>query len=376
MTDRAPTALGHLRVVEVSRTIAGAYSGKLLADLGADVIKVEPPGGDPLRRRGTVPPGTEARGSGLYQHLNTNKRSVCLDLGTDEGVHTLERLAGTAQVLVEDLAWAGVEVPDPWVSMPQSRPGVHARVLPCDPRGPQATAPISGLTLQAGAGWVSRRGQVEVDPVQVGGEAHEYVGGVYAACAILTGWRRATQAEERVDVEVPMLECVFNTVAYPQLRRETLLELGYARTRYTAYIPGVLRCRDGWVAVNCLTGQHWMDLCALFGVPQYAEGYAEMRYEGSQLEEFYRVIQPWFDERGREEIVELCQLFRVPASPIGDGASMPAFEQFRARGFHRDDPTGTFTVPGPPYRLSATPVAVKRAAPSAGADTDDVLTGL
>jgi crotonobetainyl-CoA:carnitine CoA-transferase CaiB-like acyl-CoA transferase len=165
------------------------------------------------------------------------------------------------------------------------------------------------------------------------------------------------------------MEAVFNTVAYDMLRRETLIELGY-RHRWTAYIPGLLRCADGWIAVNCLTGQHWQDMCAVLDVMGFAESYVQMRFDGSGRAEFYERIQPWFDEHGAQEILEIFQAFRVPAAPVGDGASMPGFDQYREREFFGRSVDG-LTVPGPPFSLSDSPPrppqpAPERAAPAGG----------
>jgi crotonobetainyl-CoA:carnitine CoA-transferase CaiB-like acyl-CoA transferase len=104
-------------------------------------------------------------------------------------------------------------------------------------------------------------------------------------------------------------------------------------------------------------------MCAVLDVMEYADGYVEMRFDGTGLAEFYQRIQPWFDDHGAQEIVELFQAFRVPASPVGDGASVPSFDQYRARGFFRRSAAG-LTVPGPPFSLTASPPQSPQLAPA------------
>lgn len=352
-------SLDSLRVLELCTEIGGPYAGKLFSDLGADVVKVERVGGDPLR---DWPAGGEDAPKGrLFAYLNAGKRGVTLPVQALEEASIVDRLVAWADIVLLDESFSEFRSVGA-----EGRPQAIVRMTPFGEDGPYSGRPATGLTIQAAASWVSRRGQVDLDPVQVGGRAHEYVVGIYAATSALTAWRWARVKGESMRVELSEMEAVFNTTAYPMLRRETLINLGYTQTRYTAYIPGIMRCRDGWIGVNCLTGQHWQDLCVVLGLPEYADRYAYMRYDGSEMAAFYDRIQPWFDERDAMSILETLQAFRVPAAPVGDGERVLEFSQFRDRGFYRTTPAGEFPVPGPPFRFSATPARVRRAAPSIG----------
>ena len=131
---------------------------------------------------------------------------------------------------------------------------------------------------------------------------------------------------------------------------------------------GVVRAADGWVGINCLTGQHWLDVCAMLGLPEYGEHQIAVMLGGPERAEFYEKAQPWLSERTVDEIVELSQAMRIPATPVNDGATVLECPQYRDRGFFveagGDD--WSFRRPGAPFRLSKTPVLPVRAAPRHG----------
>ena len=231
--------------------------------------------------------------------------------------------------------------------------------------GPYVGTPTSGLTLQALGGWVSPHGMPSSDPVQVGGRIHEFTTGTFAATAALTALRAARQTGEQAVVDLSMMECLVGTLAYPMIVVKDMLAAGMPPPTARWFpLPGIVRCRDGWVGVNALTGQHFVDACAMLGVEEYATRQPELSTGGPLLDEFFARIQPWFDERDAQDVVELSQAFRVPAAPVGDGRMMIDYAQFRQRAFLIDE-DGT-TMPGPPYRLSATPAARQGAAPELG----------
>ncbi|GAA2591370.1 CoA transferase [Dactylosporangium fulvum] len=349
--------LGGMRVVEIGQDIAVPYAGRLLRLLGAEVCKIEPPAGDRLRRY--APSGSTAGVGGLFRYLNAGKSSVALDPSRPDGRAVAAGLCANADVVLVDEGLGAV----PGVAADVAEgAGTVVRLLDFGAGGPYATWQASELVVQAAAGWVSPRGRVEGDPVPVGGRLGEYAAGTYLAVAGLTG-RRSRADESPVRVVVDRMSAVFNTVAYDMLRRETLVELGYVQTRYTAYIPGPMRCQDGMVAVNCLTGQHWNDLCSLLGVPEYADRYVEMRYDQGDMEAFYAAVRPWFAATTVVDAVEICQAFRVPAAPITTGATAPDLPPFRERGFFVPAPDGA-VHPGPPFRLRDVPAEPLGPAPT------------
>src|SRR5690348_3278897 len=213
-------------------------------------------------------------------------------------------------------------------------------------------------------GWVSAHGLPGRRPVQFGGRLNEYTVASFAAASALTAIRAARDTAGAVIVDLSMLECLVGTLAYPMLFNESLRALGLPPPdQRHATLPGIVRCRDGWVGINCLTGQHWQDVCAMAGLDEFAGRQTELGWGGPELEKFYARLQPWLDEHTGEEIVELSQAFRIPAAPIGDGQSLLSCAQFSQREFFVADAEGGSPLPGPPWRLGRTPAGSEGAAP-------------
>jgi crotonobetainyl-CoA:carnitine CoA-transferase CaiB-like acyl-CoA transferase len=360
------SALGELRVLEIGGGVEAAYATKLLADLGADVCKVEPPGGDPLR------PDL------LFRFLNGGKRSAVVELASGAGRAWLEGAVVDADLIVESLGAGeleriGVDVARLRIEQPSL---ALVRISDFGQRGPYSGLRMSGLTLQATGGWVSAHGLVGQAPVQVGGHIHELTAGAFAAAAALTAVRAANRRGEPVDADLSVQECLVGTLAYPNLVMEDMLGAGLPLPQGRHFpLPGIQRCRDGWVGINALTGQHFLDACTMLGVEEFGDRQQELAAGGPLLDEFFARVQPWLDERDAQDIVELSQAFRVPAAPVGDGPMMLDYAQFRERPFFVEEslPAGgegegaKAIMPGPPYRLSATAVERRGPAPTVGA---------
>src|SRR5439155_21012141 len=202
-------ALTDLTVLDLTGEIAGSYATKLLADYGATVVKVEPPGGAPGRRRGPflgLRPDRET--SGLFLHLNTNKHGVTLDLQAVAGRRLLAALASRADLLVEDLRPGALEALGLGPSALRAlHPGLVAVSVSAHGRtGPHIDFAATELTAFAGAGAMIQHGELDREPLKFGGSQAEYFGGGAAAAAALTAWRSA-QREGRGDhVDVAIQE--------------------------------------------------------------------------------------------------------------------------------------------------------------------------
>jgi len=349
------TALDGLRVIELGGQIPAPYATKLLCELGAQVTKVEPPSGDPLR----------AWGDGeLFRYLNGGKASVVAETSALPG------MVADADIVVESLGAGELErlgsAPD---ALAEANPQLAiVRVADFGQVGPYVGIPTSGLTLQALGGWVSSHGVPNQPPLQVGARIHEYAAGSFAAAAALTAWQAARRRGEPVTVDLSIQECLVGTLPYPTLVMEDMVSAGLPPPQARWFpLPGIRPCRDGWVGINALTGQHFVDACSMLGVEDFADRQQEIAGGGAPLEEFFARIQPWLDERDAQEVVELSQAFRVPAAPVGDGRMMLEYEQFRQRPFFVEE--DGVQLPGPPYRLSATPARRQGRAPEL-ADND------
>ncbi len=333
------SALGGLRVVEIADEISGPYCGKLLADLGADVTKIEPPEGDPLRQWGPFPgEQPDPDRAGLFTYLNAGKRAGAPGAARE--------LIAEADVLIDGCGLV--------VSQPVSRL-VAVRISNFGRHGPLRDRIATPLTLQAMAGWISAR-DPERPPVQAGARIAEYVAGAYAALGALTALRIAP-AGQVTEVDVSVLEALLSTLPYPMLMSERMRALGLPTNVRQAPILGVVRAADGWVGINCLTGQHWLDVCDMLELSEFGEQQFAIMMGGPERAAFYAAAQPWLDQRTVGDIVELCQALRIPAAPVADGADALENPQYAKRGFFVEGGgTGwSFRQPGPPFRLSKTP---------------------
>jgi len=362
-------ALAGLRVVELGSGLPASYATKLLGLLGADVVKVEPLVGDPERGRGPFADDRvdRERGGGLFRYLNTDKRSVLLNPAEADDLTTLRSLISGTDLLIESLGPNGLETlglaP---ASFGTANPRLAVvRISPFGQHGPYVGVPATGLTVMAMGGWVSNHGMPGVPPVQTGGRLHEYTIAAYAACAGLTAVRAARVGSKPVIADLSAMEVVLGTIPYPMMMHEAYVRLGLpmGEERYST-IPGIVPCADGWAGINALTGQHFEDICAMLDVPEFTGRQTELAWAGPAHDEFMARIQPWLDTHSVDEIVGLCQAFRIPAAPVGDGEKLPRYAQFVQRPFYTTEPGGDLTFPGPPWRLGGTPASARRAAPT------------
>ncbi|OBI48994.1 CaiB/BaiF CoA-transferase family protein [Mycobacterium sp. E787] len=338
--------LAGLSVVEITREISGPYAAKLFVDLGAEVTKIEPPGGDPLRHWGPFPRGVpDPERSGLFQYLNAGKRIAALE-------DARELIAG-AHLVIENFPPGTLE---DWGFDRDALSGLNPnlvllRISAFGQSGPWRDRPATSLTLQAASGWVSAR-DPDRPPVQVGARIAEYVAGAYGALGALTALRCAS--DEVVQVDVSEFESLLSTLPYPMLMAQKMLGLGLPANARGAPMLGVVRAADGWVGINCLTGQHWLDVCAMLGLPEFGEQQIPIMLGGPERSEFYARAEPLLAEQTIAEIVDLSQALRIPATPVNDGATVLECPQYAKREFFLDG--GAFQRPGAPFRLTKGPV--------------------
>ncbi len=352
--------LDGLRVLDASTEVAGPYATKLLADAGADVVKVETPAGDPLRRwtaaEVDLPEGED---SALFRFLNTSKRSV---------VGPVEHLAAGADVVVggHDLDVGGLRRDHPHL--------VVVSITPFGLSGPSANRPATEFTLQAACGSTGSRGRRDRPPLAVGGRFGEYLAGVHAAIAAVAAWRggRSTGAGELVDLSV--LEAMtlgMNTYGplFAELYGvEAPVEPSFRHIDH----PSVEPTADGWVGFATIANQQFKDFLVLIerGDLLADEALVDINVRTRRAEEFEAAVRAWTTRHPTEEIIRRASELRVPVAPIGDGATVVDHEQFTARGVFVEGPHGR--QPRVPYRLGDRPGPSFRPAPARGEHTGTV----
>ncbi|MDJ0847762.1 MAG: CoA transferase [Myxococcota bacterium] len=344
--------LDGLRVVECATGIAGPYAAKLWNDAGADVVKVEPPGGDPLRRWTASGHDLAGEDGALFRFLNASKRSVVADPGSAEGRELLLELTARADLVVESpedgaagsLDLETLQARNPAVSL--------VSITPWGLEGPWAERPATEFTLQAWCGATAYRGLPERGPVAAGGRIGEWAAGAYAGLGGLAAWLAARRSGRGQHVDLSTFEVMVSTMTtYFDLRVQFFKD---GPLPISIETPSIEPAKDGWVGLCTYTGQQWKDFCLMIGRPEiadderYFEGYERMQ----QLPFIQEVVHGFTRQHTVDEIVELATALRLPVAPIGDGRNVLEQDHFVARELFQDSPHG-FKAPRVPYRLTS-----------------------
>lgn len=353
--------LDDLQVVDLTTGIAGPYCTKSFADAGADVVKVEPPGGDPLRRYAagaTVPDGEDGA---LFRYLNRGKRSI---------VGPWEHLLAGADLLVEDGDLADVD------ALRARHPHlVILSITPYGRTGPLAGAPASDLTIQSDSGAILFRTPAGRPPLQAGGRIAEVMAGAFAAPPALAAVLRARAGGggEHVDVSHHDVMAVAGsnyTDALHDFQGRPPVE---ARLQVLD-TPGIERAKDGLVGFNTNTGQMFQMFLLLVGRPDLMDDptYASLANRIAMGDEWQQVIDAWVGEHTVDEVIDEAVALRVPVAPVHDGASIASDEQLLARGALARAADGLLQ-PLPAWKLHGRRPDVRLGAPALGQHTAEVV---
>ncbi len=379
----ADGALTGIRVVELGQMVSAPYCTKLFADFGADVIKVEsPPEGDITRQWGPFPgdvPNPAA--SGLHQFLNTNKRGVSLDVGTDAGRDLFLRLVAGADVLVENNppAWMEERGFD-YASLSATNPGlVMISITPFGQTGPYRD--WKGCDLNAfhlGAAGHRYCGRP--------GEAPLQHGTFYGAATAATWGLAATIGRGRVGsgqhLDVSCAEAIGATFVggqniggYAQdgiYDRRTGVSMGLAAP------AAILPCKDGYVWLLVLEPGQWDGFVKVMGNPEWAqpEMFRDMFVRGENKDFIHAMAEEWTMQRGKAEIMEICQEAGVPATAVLTTSEPGELPHLRERGYFVEvehPELGPLRTLGAPFLLPASPGGPRTAAPLVGQHNDEVF---
>jgi crotonobetainyl-CoA:carnitine CoA-transferase CaiB-like acyl-CoA transferase len=366
--DAGRSPLAGLRVLDLGSEIAAGYATRLLADAGADVIKLEAPGGDPLRRwragSGAVPDG---RDGALFRYLAGGKRSAVADLDTPAGRARLQELAREADLVFEDLGPPGLAPRG--LGFEALRAGNERLSLvslsPWGLEGPLASRPATEFTLQAASGSLAYRGLPERGPVGAGGRLGEWVTGPYVALGGLFAWLSARRTGRGQHVDVSMFEAV---IASMTLFHDLQGQFFAGPLPQSIETPSIEPARDGWVGFATYTGQQWKDFCLLIERPELAldERFFDAKARMAHLPFIHEAIHAFTRRHTVNELLELATALRIPAAPIGDGRRVLEFDQFRERGVFVRSADGEFRQPRVPYRLEGVAPPPPRPAPRLG----------
>jgi crotonobetainyl-CoA:carnitine CoA-transferase CaiB-like acyl-CoA transferase len=365
-----PGRLAAIRVVDFSTGIAGGYATKLLADAGADVIKVEPPGGDPLRRRSAARgPLPEGEDGALFRFLHASKRGVVGGSG-DEEVRAL--VAGADLVVESTVPGMDDGGPEGRALRAADPRLVVLSISPYGQTGPYVGRPWSEFTIQAECGSIAGRGLPEDPPIMAGGQTTFWIGGTFAAVAALAATQRARRTGHGEWIDFSLLE-VMNIAAglYGDLMTSLAGRPELTQPARTVEIPSIEPTLDGWVGFNTNSRQQFEDFLLLIEKTAWRgdEGLAAIATRWERRDEWNAGVREWTTRHTTAEIVERASLLRIPVAPVHDGATVLQHEHFRARGVFVKNPRGGFLQPRSPYLIDGTGARALAPAPTLGQHT-------
>jgi CoA:oxalate CoA-transferase len=374
-------ALSNLVVLDLSENISGPYSAKLLADYGAEVIKIEkPPLGDSSRRAGPFPndqPDLEK--SGLFLFLNTGKKSITLNLESEGGAQIFKRLMGITDILVEN-----------------SRPGTmdslglnYEALATINPAlimtsisyfgqwGPYRGWDGSDIIAQAIGGLMGLTGDADHEPLKLPLSQAEFQAGLNAAVAILSALYFRNEAGEGQHIDVSLQEAVASILeasvtmySYSGFVRERM------GSRHHLQCPSrIMPARDRFIHVQA--GANWDHFSTLLEAPRLMEPRFASILRYRYADEVEGLIQPWLEKHDARDIFVTGQEWRIPFAPVLGIDELMGDPQYEARGFFQeiDHPlAGRLTYPGAPFKMSQTPARAQRA-PLLGEHNEEVYIG-
>jgi formyl-CoA transferase len=364
-----------LRVLELGSLVAGPFCGKTLADFGAEVIKIEPPGeGDPLRKWRRMRNGVSL----WWQVQSRNKKSVTCDLRRPEGQAIVRRLASASQIVVENFRPGALEKWNlGWDVLSRDNPKlVLVRISGYGQTGPYRERPGFAAIAEGMAGFRYVTGFPDRPPVR----PNLSIGDTIASLHAVIGALMALRTGKGQIVDVALYEAMFNCM-------ESLIADydgdGYVRERTGSTLPGIAPsnlypCTDGYVLIAGNADSLYQRLMSAIGRADLRDDPALARNDGraAQMERIDAAIAGWTSERSLPEVLGIMERAEVPAGRIYSAADIAADPHFAARGMIQEMIAGDgepLKVPGIVPKLSATPGAIRRAAPKLGEHTEEVL---
>ena len=378
-----------IRVIELARILAGPWAGQLLADLGADVIKVENPnGGDDTRSWG--PPFVEGRdgdnlSAAYYHSANRGKRSVAIDFSTPEGAEKLKKLVASADVLIENFKFGGLKKYDlDYESLKPLNPRlVYCSITGFGHTGPYAPRAGYDFIIQGIGGLMSITGEPGREPQKVGVAVSDIFTGLYSVIAIQAALRHAEATGEGQFIDMALLDSQVSILGNQNLNYlvsgQPPIQMGNAHMNIAPY--EVLPVKDGHIILAVGNDGQFQRFCKVVGLdhlaqnPDFATNPARVTHRAALRQNLIETLSGW----NRDELLPKLEAASVPASPINDIAQMFADPQVIARGMRMDLDDGHGNkLPSvrAPMVMHGTPLRYERPSPRLGEHTEEVFAEL
>jgi crotonobetainyl-CoA:carnitine CoA-transferase CaiB-like acyl-CoA transferase len=376
-----------IKVVECGEGISAAFGAKMIADIGAEVVKVEAPAGDLTRRRGPFPDGKpDPEKSGLFIYLNTNKRGVVADLKRPEGRDLMARLLAGADILIHnvappDRASQGLDSTDLCAKYPKL---IVAAISMFGDNGPYANYNGYELTATNAAGWATLSPGAspypDLPPLKAFGSQCDFQAGAHAAFTILAANFHRLKSGKGQAIEVSEQECIvamleMNMVHYTYAGRET--------SRLGQRLLGpwfIADCSDGKIFVLAVEEDQWKRLVELMGNPEWASDdlFKDRLSRGQNMDALKALMSEWISGWKVQDLYQAAQKNRIPFAPINTMRDLYESPHLKERDFfvQLDQPgIGTLTLPGMPSRYGVTKWSLRRPAPRLGQHSEEIFCG-
>ncbi|OBK17389.1 CaiB/BaiF CoA transferase family protein [Mycobacterium asiaticum] len=371
--------LAGVRVVDLTAMVMGPYCTQIMADMGADVVKIEPPQGDDTRYISVGPaPGM----SGVFVNVNRGKRGMAIDLKSEAGRTAVRALIEQADVFIHSMrAKAIARLGFSYTDVAAINPAiVYTNCYGYGRRGPNRDLPAYDDTIQAACGLPSVQEQLTGEANFVGTILADKVAGLTALYATMMALFHRERTGEGQEVEIGMFEAMASFMlvehANGAMFEPPLGPAVYPRTVAPNRRP--YRTSDGYIAALIYNDKHWAAFIDAVQPPWTTDLYATLEGRARQIDTVYSLLAETFAQRTTDEWLKLLRELEIPASPISSPAALFDDEQLDAVGFFEtvDSPHGPVRFPGVPTWFSRTPGGVAGPAPELGAHTDEVLDEL
>jgi crotonobetainyl-CoA:carnitine CoA-transferase CaiB-like acyl-CoA transferase len=381
-------ALSDLKIVEVGELVSAPYCSKMLADMGAEVIKIERPGaGDRARLRGPFPKDeAHPEKSGLFLYLNTNKKGITLDIAKPEGMQLLEALVKDADVLVHNVVPPEMDrVGLTWERMRRANPNlVMTSIAPFGLSGPYRNFRAEDLTVWAAGGVCVLNGggpdHADLPPLKTAGSQAGYQGGVHAAAATMGAVFARVRGESGQHVEVSVQESIAAilemTFEYWPYMKMIATRLGQKPLQPVE----TMQCKDGYIYLCCIEEHQWRGFVEIMGNPEWAneEIFGDRLKRALNWDALKVFLEEWVSQQTVLDLYRKAQAKRVPFAPVSTMGDLLSNEHLRARGFFVEiaqPVAGTHKYPGAPLKYHRTPWEIRRPAPTLGQHNDEIFGG-
>jgi len=372
-------ALEGIKVLDLSRVLAGPYCTMLLADFGANIIKIEPPGvGDDSRAYGPF----VGKESAYFMSLNRNKRSITLNLKREEEVELFREMVKQADVVVENYRPGTMEKFGlGYEELKKINPKIiYAACSGFGNSGPYMLKPAYDIIVQAMGGIMSITGPEGGEPTRVGASVGDIIAGIFTAYGVMLGLFHRERTGEGQKIDVGMLDCqvaiLENAIARYVVSGEVPQPLGNRHPSITPFAS--FNAKDGHIIVGAGNERLWQHLCTLLGCPELVkdERFNTNGNRTNNVKELTALLNGIFITKTINEWLELLEKAGLPCAPINDIEKIVNDPQIKARNMiiEIEHPVaGHLKMAGVPVKMSSTPGQVERPAPMLGQHTAEIL---